>query len=120
MPKLDENLVAQNVRDLIEKLGVSATAEISKEENTYFVDILSEDSALLIGKHGANLDSLQFILAVRLKTQSKTDDFELFVDVGNWRKQKEEKLESMAKELADKGGADKKPGQPVWRNQIYD
>lgn len=106
--KLDENLVAENVKDLIEKLGVSATAEISKVENTYFVDIESEDSALLIGKQGTNLESLQFVLAVRLKSQTKEEDFELFVDIAGWRKQKEEKLTDMATNIADKVASSKK------------
>lgn len=106
--KLDENLVAENVKDLIEKLGVGATAEISKVENTYFVDIESEDSPLLIGKHGTNLESLQFVLAVRLKSLTKEEDFELFVDVAGWRKQKEEKLTDMANSLADKVASSKK------------
>ncbi|OGE10503.1 hypothetical protein A3A60_03095 [Candidatus Curtissbacteria bacterium RIFCSPLOWO2_01_FULL_42_26] len=100
--KLDETKVAENVKELIEHLGVSATAEISKVDNTYFVDIISEDSSLLIGKHGANLEALQFVLAVRLKSQTKEEDFELFVDVDGWRKQKEERLQAMAKNLADK------------------
>ncbi|OGD85538.1 hypothetical protein A2164_00835 [Candidatus Curtissbacteria bacterium RBG_13_35_7] len=100
--KLDENLVAQNVKELIEKLGVSATAEISKVDNTYFVDIESADSSLLIGKHGANLESLQFVLAVALKTQTGKEDFELFIDIDGWRKQKEEKLKKMAENIAQK------------------
>lgn len=100
--KLDENLVASNVKELIEKLGVSATAEISRVNNTFFVDINSEDSSLLIGKYGANLESLQFILAVRLKAQTDSDDFEVFVDVDGWRKQKEERLNKMAQTIAQK------------------
>ncbi len=100
--ELDENLVAQNVKELIEKLGVSATAEISKIDNSYFIDIKSEDSSLLIGKYGANLESLQFVLAVRLKLQTQQDDFEIFLDIDNWRKQKEQKLEKMALETAAK------------------
>ncbi len=99
---LDENLVAQDVKELIEKLGVSATAEISKVENTYFIDIASEDSSLLIGKHGTNLESLQFVLAVRIKSQTGEEDFELFLDIDGWRKQKEEKLTQMAQNLAEK------------------
>lgn len=99
---LDETFVAENVKDLIEKLGVSASAEVWNDENTFFVDIASEDSSLLIGKHGSNLDSLQFILAVRLKTLTNEDDFELNIDIGGWRKQKEEKLGKMAKNIADK------------------
>lgn len=100
--KLDENLVAQNVKELIEKLGVSATAEISKVDNSYFVDIDSEDSSLLIGKYGANIESLQFVLAVRLKSQTQSDDFEVFLDIDGWRKEREQKLERMAQKIAEK------------------
>ncbi len=98
--KLDENLVAKNVKELIEMLNVSATAEISKIDNTYFVDVSSRDSSLLIGKQGANLESLQFILAVRLKSQTQSDDFEIFLDIDGWRKQKEQRLEKMAAAIA--------------------
>lgn len=100
--KLDENLVAQNLKELIEKLGVSATAEISRVDDSYFIDISSDDSSLLIGKYGANLESLQFVLAVRIKSQTGLEDFELFVDIDNWRKQKEQKLEKMAENVAQK------------------
>lgn len=102
--KLDENFVAENVRQIIEMLGVSATAEVSKEGDAYLVDIASEDSSLLIGKHGANLEALQFILAVRLKTLTGQDDFEIFVDVDNFRRQKEDRLEKMALQIAEKVG----------------
>jgi spoIIIJ-associated protein len=101
-PILDENLVAQNVKDLIEKLGVSATAEISKVDDSYFVDIKSEDSSLLIGKYGSNLESLQFVLVVRLKSQTKSDGFEVYLDIDNWRKAKEQKIEKMALSTAAK------------------
>lgn len=101
-PKLDENFVAENVKELIEALGVSATAEVWHEDNTYFVDISSDDSSLLIGKYGANLESLQFVLAIRLKALTGEEDFEVFVDVDSWRRQKEDKLEKMALSIADK------------------
>ena len=100
--KLDEHFVAENVKELIEKLGVSATAEVSRTNDTYLVDITSDDSSLLIGKYGTNLESLQFILAVRLKTLTGEEDFEIFVDVDGWRKQKEEKLGKMALDIAEK------------------
>lgn len=111
--KLDENFVAENVRQIIEMLGVSATAEVSKEEDTYIVDISSEDSSLLIGKHGANLESLQFILAVRLKTLTGQDDFGIFVDVDNFRRQKEDRLEKMARQIAEKVGQTGNP-EPIY------
>lgn len=100
-PKLDENFVAEQVRQIIEKLGVSATAEVEKIDDTYHIDIQSEDSSLLIGKYGSNLESLQFILAVRLKTLTGEEDFEIFVDIDGFRKQKEQKLEKMALSVAE-------------------
>ena len=118
-PKLDENFVADQVRQIIEKLGVSATAEVSREGDVYFVDISSEDSSLLIGKYGSNLESLQFILAVRIKTITGVEDFELMVDVDGWRRQREEKLKNMALSVADKVAETKVP-EPLYNLKPYE
>ncbi|HSX18714.1 MAG TPA: R3H domain-containing nucleic acid-binding protein [Candidatus Saccharimonadales bacterium] len=99
-PKLDEDFVANQTGQIIENLGVSASVEVEKIEDTYNVDIASEDSSLLIGKYGSNLESLQFILAVRLKTLTGDDNFEVYVDIDGFRKQKEEKLKKMAVSVA--------------------
>jgi len=107
--KLDENLVAESIREIIEKLQVPATIEVSRQDSIFFIDIDSEDSSLLIGKHGVNLESLQFILAVRLKTLTGSDDFEIYVDVGNWRKKKEEKLRQMALDAAQRVESENEP-----------
>ena len=107
--KLDENLVAESIRAIIEKLQVPATIEVSRHDNIFFVDIDSEDSSLLIGKYGVNLESLQFILAVRIKTLTGDDDFEIYVDVGNWRKKKDEKLKQMALDAAQRVAAENEP-----------
>ena len=107
--KLDENLVAESIREIIEKLQVPATIEVSRQDSIFFIDIDSEDSSLLIGKHGVNLESLQFILAVRLKTLTGSDDFEIYVDVGNWRRKKEEKLRQMALDAAQRVESDNEP-----------
>lgn len=111
--KLDENFVADQVRQIIEKLGVSATAEVEKVGDIFFIDIASEDSSLLIGKYGTNIDSLQFILAVRLKTLTGDDKFEISVDVDGWRKQKEEKLKKLALSVAAEVAASGKP-EPLY------
>jgi len=121
--KLDENFVADQVRQIIEKLGVSATAEVEKIDDgsgskesrgpVFLVDISSDDSSLLIGKYGTNLESLQFILAVRLKTLTGDDNFEIFVDIDNWRKQKEEKLKKMALSVAQDVATSGKP-EPLY------
>ena len=107
--KLDENLVAESIREIIERLQVPATIEVSRQDSIFFVDIDSEDSSLLIGRHGVNLESLQFILAVRIKTLTGSDDFEIYVDVGNWRRKKEEKLKQMALDAAQRVETENEP-----------
>src|SRR3972149_9733561 len=107
--KLDETLVAESIREIIEKLQVPATIEVSRQDSIFFVDIDSEDSSLLIGKYGVNLESLQFILAVRIKTLTGVDDFEIYVDVDNWRKQKEDKLKQMALSTAQRVASENEP-----------
>ncbi len=131
-PKLDENFVAEQVAQIIEKLGVSATVEVSREDDepdpktleesrgpAFFVDISSEDSSLLIGKYGANLESLQFVLAVRLKTLTGEENFELIVDVDGWRQQREEKLKDMALSIADKV-TETKTAEPIYNLKAYE
>ena len=107
--KLDENIVAESIREIIEKLQVPATIEVSRQDSIFFVDIDSEDSSLLIGRHGVNLESLQFILAVRIKTLIGSDEFEIYVDVGNWRRKKEEKLKQMALDAAQRVESENEP-----------
>ena len=53
--KLDENFVAENIRQIIEGLDVSATVEVSKEGEIFFVDISSPHSPLFIFKYSPNL-----------------------------------------------------------------
>ncbi|OGE04462.1 hypothetical protein A3B51_02905 [Candidatus Curtissbacteria bacterium RIFCSPLOWO2_01_FULL_41_18] len=117
--KLDENLVAQNVKELIEKLGVSATAEISRQNRTFFIDIASNDSPVLIGKHGSNLESLQFVLAVRIKQQTAEEDFEIFLDIDGWRKLREEKLTKLATSIAQRV-AESSKGEPIYNLKAYE
>lgn len=117
--KLDENLVAQNVKELIEKLGVSATAEISRQATTFFVDIASDDSPLLIGKYGSNLESLQFVLAVRIKHLTGQEDFEIFLDIDGWRKLREEKLAKLAASIAQRV-AESGREEPIYNLKAYE
>ena len=61
-----------------------------------------EDLGYMIGNRGRHLDSLQFILQVILGRKLAEDvNFRVFVDVGGYRKEKDDKLEQMALEKAD-------------------
>ena len=61
-----------------------------------------QDLGYLIGNRGRHMDSLQFILQVIIGRQlDEGTDFRVFVDVGDYRKAKDESLEQMALQKAD-------------------
>ena len=69
-----------------------------------FVDITSEDEddlALLIGRHGQTLDSIQELM--RTVVARKLDErCQVVVDVGGYRRRREERLAAKAKEVAQR------------------
>ncbi|HQA98705.1 MAG: R3H domain protein [Candidatus Diapherotrites archaeon ADurb.Bin253] len=74
------------------------------EENMKYIKVRfeGEDLGYMIGNRGRHLDSLQFILQVILGRKLAEDvNFRVFVDVGGYRKEKDDKLEQMALEKAD-------------------
>lgn len=74
------------------------------EEDMKYVKVRfeGEDLGYMIGNRGRHLDSLQFILQVILGRKLTEDtNFRVFVDVGGYRKEKDDKLEQMALEKAD-------------------
>ncbi len=55
----------------------------------------------MIGNKGRHLDSLQFILQIMLGRKLEDVDFRVFVDVGGYRKERDDKIVQMALEKAD-------------------
>lgn len=99
------------VEEEIEKLSSLLNIESERfveiedgEENMKYIKVRfeGEDLGYMIGNRGRHLDSLQFILQVILGRKLAEDvNFRVFVDVGGYRKEKDDKLEQMALEKAD-------------------
>jgi len=99
------------VEEEIEKLSSLLNIESERfvdiedgEEDMKYIKVRfeGEDLGYMIGNRGRHLDSLQFILQVILGRKLTEDvNFRVFVDVGGYRKEKDDKLEQMALEKAD-------------------
>ena len=99
------------VEEEIEKLSSLLNIESERfvdiedgEEDMKYIKVRFEGENLgyMIGNRGRHLDSLQFILQVILGRKLTEDvNFRVFVDVGGYRKEKDDKLEQMALEKAD-------------------
>ncbi len=108
--------ISQQIQEILEgvlrQMGVVAQvgAEETLDRGLVF-NITSEDSYLLIGKGGANLHALQFVVQAMARKQLKVEEPVKFtVDIDDYRKKREWYLKEAAKNAIEKVKAS---GHPV-------
>lgn len=110
--------VSKTVQELTEKLlsllEVHAEVEvIETAENTFDVNLATEDeTGLLIGFRGENINSIQTVLGIMLKGATG-EWIRVIVNVGDYRQKQEEKLKELANQSADRAVETKEP-QPIY------
>ncbi|OGM75159.1 hypothetical protein A2382_04340 [Candidatus Woesebacteria bacterium RIFOXYB1_FULL_38_16] len=99
---------------LLSLLNVEATVVVSEieskeKEKSISVEIETKDeSGLLIGAHGINLNAIQSFLALTLR--QKTGEWIMVsVDVGQWRARHEDYLNQLAVQASDRARLTKEP-----------
>jgi spoIIIJ-associated protein len=123
------DIAADFLEELLSKMGVSADIEIEGEAGTTYVEILGngpddEDMGLLIGRHGSTLDALQDL--ARLVVIHRTGvRCRIVVDVEDYRKRQRSRLESRAREVAQRVARSKReealdPMTPFDRKIVHD
>ncbi len=83
-----------------EELIVTETATVYPK-----INIVGDDSGILIGHHGETLDSIQYLvnLCALRKTKSKDGDYvKIVVDIENYRNKREDTLRALARRMAAK------------------
>ena len=98
-----EAIIKKFLGDVFNAMGmtVEVTVSVNDEEKVISVDLSGEDMALIIGKRGQTLDSLQYL--VRLVVNKEYDDsYRVMLDTENYRERRKETLESLAKNIAFK------------------
>ena len=93
-----EKTIQEITEELFEKIGSVATVSVEKEEDLYKVAISTEENALLIGKHGNTLSSLEYVLTQLVSTKEGSFT-RIIVEVGGYREEREEYLENLAEKI---------------------
>jgi spoIIIJ-associated protein len=105
-PDLEEqaDAMADFVEELLERMGIDAIAEPTTHGGHVYVDIVDgpeDDMALLIGRHGQTLDAIQEL--ARTAVGRRLDDrIRVLVDVGDYRKRQDDRLQEHAREVAER------------------
>ena len=101
-----EKEIKELLQELFDLLGVKAAFNITEETiedgKLYNVAIDETESAgLLIGAHGLTLSAIQSFLTIALK--QKTGDWvKISLDIANWNKKQNDRLEDLAKDTAER------------------
>lgn len=87
--------------NLLSKLGVDAKVEASESEDGIELSIdAGDDNALLIGKHGNTLSSLESITA--LIVAKKSGEYKrVLIEIGGYREEREKYLKDLAGRLRE-------------------
>lgn len=87
------------LKNLIENMGLTANLEVKKREDNVTFTIFSDNNSILIGKNGRTLDSITTIVKqVVYKELGKY--FNFTIDIGEYKKERENRLERLAKKVA--------------------
>lgn len=120
------------IQEVLEQLLIKLEApfekiEVEKEKademNIYRINIEAEDPSMLIGFHGETIHALQHLLKVI--TWKKTgDEFNIVLDVDNYRKRQEENVIGLAKRKVEMARKTRKtqvlpPMSPYFRRAIH-
>lgn len=93
------------VEEFMEKLGVKPEILVeSDEENQVRIKLNEENEqplGFLIGYHGETLRSLQLLLSLMVN-KNRTPSLRILLDVGDYRKEREESLTKIVKEAIEK------------------
>ncbi|MDD5447654.1 MAG: Jag N-terminal domain-containing protein [Actinomycetota bacterium] len=98
---------AQMVEKIVGFFGINAEVKVTEKESEVLVDITGDDVAILIGKGGATLDALQYLVNVVCRGKGLTDK-RIIIDVSGYRRKKRKRLEAEAVEAAEKASSEKR------------
>jgi len=96
-----EELVKEFLREVVLHMSLDVRVETNRKGRFLYADLFGENIGILIGKHGATLDSLQYITNLAMSRMG-VKDTSIVVDTENYRKRRKDTLEGLARSISRK------------------
>src|SRR3954447_2355158 len=100
---------AKTLREILDRMGIEAEVSAFDDGDRIILDAHGAESGLVIGKKGATLDALQYVVN-RIVFKRPNEGPLVIVDAEGYRGRREDALVDLAQRLADKVV---KSGKPV-------
>lgn len=97
----EEEEAAAFVGKVLAGIGISATVVVSRDEETVRVEADCDDCGPVIGRRGETLDALQYLCSLSVN-RTAAERVRVVVDVGGYRRRREESLVKLAERVAEK------------------
>ncbi len=114
-------IVRETTDELLKLLEIEGSSEINFGDEAVDIVLDTPDSGIVIGRHGDILESLQLILSLIIS--KKLDKFlRISLEVGDYKKNREEWLRSVAQDAKDKAMSQRKeitlPELKAWERRV--
>ena len=99
-----EDQIHDILEGLFTKLGCSINKiriEKAPEENSYKINLTTDNPNLMIGHHGENIGALQHLAKLLIWKEFAENRPEISLDIDNYRKRQEENIIKMAERKVD-------------------
>lgn len=87
--------------DVFDKMDIEGSVDAKMDGKDLYVNIEGKDMAVLIGRRGQTLDSLQYLVSL-VVNKDREDYIRVVLDTENYREKRKETLEKLANRLAYK------------------
>lgn len=89
------------VASILSGIGIHGKISSYREEDTLHIEVTGQDCGAAIGRHGETLEAIQYLASLVANKVSESR-IRVVVDIGGYRRRREDTLISMAERAADK------------------
>ncbi len=96
--------------EILQRMGIEASvqAKIGDTADEIILEVICDDSGLLIGRKGQTLEALQYLVTRIAGERQGSEGPHIIVDVENYRQRRKKSLEDMALRLGEKAKRQRK------------
>jgi spoIIIJ-associated protein len=96
--------------EILQRMGIEASvqAKIGDTADEIVLEVICDDSGLLIGRKGQTLEALQYLVTRIAADRQGSEGPHILVDVENYRQRRKKSLEDMALRLGEKAKRQRK------------
>lgn len=101
LKEVSDRMAKEFLHDILDKMNVFGKITTRLDGKNLYINIEGEDMAVLIGRRGQTLDSLQYLISL-VVNKNREDYVRIILDTENYREKRKETLEKLAHKLAYK------------------